>query len=111
MPGIGGRLKGQRDAEPGGREDKERRAGMANGTALLVIDVQVAMFDGDPPHQHDEVLANIRSLIDKARAAKTPVIFVQHEHDRYEPMMRDAPGWQIHPAVAPLPGERIIHKK
>jgi len=85
---------------------------MANGKALLVIDVQVAMFDGDPLlHRHEEVLGNIRSVIDRARAARTPVIYVQHEHATYAPMMRDTPGWQIHPAVAPLPGERIITKK
>jgi nicotinamidase-related amidase len=85
---------------------------MANGTALLIIDVQVAMFDEDPPpYRHEDVLANIRDVIDKARAARTPVIYVQHDHDTYEPMKHDAPGWQIHPAITPLPGERIIHKK
>jgi nicotinamidase-related amidase len=85
---------------------------MANGTALLVIDVQVAMIEDEtPPYRTAEVLGNIRSVIEKARAAKTPVIFVQHEHATYEPMKRDSPGWQIHPAVAPLPGERIINKK
>jgi nicotinamidase-related amidase len=85
---------------------------MANGTALLVVDVQVAMFDGEPlPFRHEEVLENIRAVIGKARAARTPVIFVQHDHATYEPMKRDMPGWQIHPAVAPLPGERIVNKK
>lgn len=85
---------------------------MANGTALLVIDVQVAMIDDEtPPYRRDEVLGNIRAVIDKARAARTPVIYVQHEHATYEPMKRDSPGWQIHPAIAPVPGERIIHKK
>jgi nicotinamidase-related amidase len=85
---------------------------MANGTALLVIDVQVAMFDEDPPpFRYEEVLGTIRAVIDKARAARTPVIFVQHDHATYEPMKRDMLGWQIHPAVAPLPGERIVNKK
>jgi nicotinamidase-related amidase len=85
---------------------------MASGRALLVIDVQVAMIDDDPPpHRHDEVLANIRAVIDKARAARTPVIYVQHEHATYAPMKRDAPGWQIHPTIAPLPGDRIVYKK
>ncbi|MEA2513561.1 MAG: hypothetical protein QOJ59_3048 [Thermomicrobiales bacterium] len=85
---------------------------MSNGTALLVIDVQVAMFEDDHlPYRHEEVLGSIRAVIEKARAARTPVIYVQHEETTYEPMKRDAPGWQIHPAVAPLPGERTINKK
>jgi nicotinamidase-related amidase len=85
---------------------------MANGTALLVIDVQVAMIDDDPPpYRPAETLGAIRSVIDKARAAKTPVVYVQHDHATYEPMKHGNPGWHIHPAVAPLRGERIINKK
>jgi nicotinamidase-related amidase len=85
---------------------------MANGTALLVIDVQIAMIEDDPaPFRSAEVLAAIRDVLERARAAKTPVLYVQYEHATYEPMQRDAPGWQIHPAVAPRPGERIVHKK
>jgi nicotinamidase-related amidase len=85
---------------------------MSNGTALLVIDVQKAIIDGeDPAHRRDETLAVISGLIEQARAAKTPVIYVQHEERQYAPMNRGADGWQIHPAVAPLPGERIIQKQ
>jgi nicotinamidase-related amidase len=85
---------------------------MGIGTALLVIDVQNATIDGDDPaYQKDETLATIRGLIEQARAAKTPVIFVQHEAQQYAPMKRGAAGWQIHPAVAPLPGERVVQKR
>jgi len=81
-------------------------------TALLVIDVQVSMFvSEDPPHEGDQVLANIKSLLDGARASDTPVIYVRHEHARYEPMMRGNPGWEIHPAVAPRAGETIVDKR
>src|SRR5688500_1210499 len=81
-------------------------------TALLVIDVQVSMFEPDSyPHEGDQVLANIGSLLDGARSTGTPVIFVRHEHARYEPMMRGNPGWEIHPAIAPRPGETIVDKR
>src|SRR4051812_35396119 len=85
---------------------------MSEKTALLVIDVQVAMFDEQNlPFRHELVLSNIRSVIDKARESETPVIFVQHDHTRYEPMMPGRPGWQIHPSVAPLPGETVVNKQ
>ncbi|MGH2558499.1 MAG: cysteine hydrolase family protein [Thermomicrobiales bacterium] len=85
---------------------------MSNGTALLVIDVQNAIIDGeDPAYRPAETLAVIRGLIEQARAAKTPVIYVQHEDTDYALMKAGADGWQIHPAVAPLPGERIVQKR
>ncbi len=48
---------------------------MTEKTALLVIDVQVAMFaDLDNlPHDGERVVANIRELIDRARAAGVEV--------------------------------------
>ncbi len=85
---------------------------MTDKTALLVIDVQVSMFEPPEfPHQHEDVLSNIKSLIDKARRAGTPVIYVQHDHTTYQPMMRGEPGWRIQPAVAPLPTETVVHKQ
>ena len=45
-------------------------------TALLVIDVQKGVVAG--AHQRDEVIGNISTLVDKARAQDVPVIWVQH---------------------------------
>jgi nicotinamidase-related amidase len=88
-------------------------ANETNGkTALVVIDVQVSMFDPTmPPHEGEQVLANVKTLLDGARATGTPVLFVRHEHARYEPMMRGNPGWELHPGVAPQPGETIVDKR
>ena len=64
---------------------------MADKTALLVIDVQTAMFaEDEKPHEHERLLGNVRSLIDRARAAGSPVIYVRHEHATYPAMMRGA---------------------
>jgi nicotinamidase-related amidase len=88
-----------------------REGTMAGKTALLVIDVQVAMFeDSEQPHDAETMLANVRTLIDGARAAGTPVIYVRHVHNKYEPMMHGNDGWQVHPAVAPAPGDPIFDK-
>jgi nicotinamidase-related amidase len=85
---------------------------MADKTALLVIDVQVAMFaEDEKPHEHERMLGNVRALIDRARSSGSPVIFVRHEHATYPAMMRGAEGWQVHPAVAPEPGEAIVDKQ
>lgn len=85
-------------------------------TALLVIDVQVAIMDGSeegdlPAYHRDQVLARIGELLAKARTAKAPVIYVQHEHATFPPMRAGAPGWHIHPAVTPRPGDPIIDKR
>ena len=45
-------------------------------TALLVIDVQNGVMAGSP--RRDEVIANIASLVDKARNEDVPVVWVQH---------------------------------
>lgn len=77
-------------------------------TALLIIDVQVALMDG--AWRADEVLANIAALLVRARAAGAPVVFLQHNHRSFKPMMRGEPGWANHPRVAPWPGDLIIEK-
>lgn len=86
-----------------------------DGTALLVIDVQVAVISAvegqAAAHQEQETLAKIDELIGKARDAGAPVVYVQHEAARWPPMRPGADGWQIHPAVAPRPGEPIVRKR
>ena len=86
-----------------------------NGTALLVVDVQVAIVsgvEGEPPaYQEQQTLTRIAELLENARAAGAPVVYVQHEHPRWPPLRPGAAGWQVHPAVAPRPGEVIIHKR
>ena len=48
-------------------------------TALLVIDVQNGVVAGT--HNRDGVIANINTVVDKARAEDAPVIWVQHSGD------------------------------
>jgi nicotinamidase-related amidase len=77
-------------------------------TALIVIDVQSALIA--IADRGSEVLAAIDRLVERARAAGTPIIYLQHSHSTYQPMMKGAPGWLIHPNVAPKPGEVVIEK-
>jgi nicotinamidase-related amidase len=79
-------------------------------TALLMIDIQQAMFGPDEIcHQPERILANAGGLLARARAAGTPVYFVQHCEAEGGFVPRSA-GWQIHPKVAPRPGEPITEK-
>jgi nicotinamidase-related amidase len=92
--------------EPAGRDDTLSRM---TQTALLVIDVQNAVV-AEGAQRESEVLAAIADLTQRARAAGTPVIYVQHNEPPYPAMRLGADGWQVHPAVAPLPGELRIDK-
>jgi nicotinamidase-related amidase len=74
-------------------------------TALLVIDVQNGTVDG--AHGRDGVIANINTLIDKARAADVPVVWVQHSDDNIK---RDTEGWQYVPELVRRDTEPLVHK-
>jgi nicotinamidase-related amidase len=74
-------------------------------TALLVVDVQQGAVDGN--HQRDEVVANIGSLVEKARREQVPVIWVQHS-DEY--LARGSDEWRIVPELAPGEEEPLVEK-
>lgn len=84
---------------------------MQNDIALLIIDVQLAMFDeSDPVYQGERLLATIGDLATRARAAGVPVIYVQHCAGAGDSLHPGAPGWPIHPAIAPVGDELVVHK-
>lgn len=74
-------------------------------TALVVIDVQNDVVAR--AHERDRVVANISSLVHKARAEAVPVAWVQHNDDG---LPRGSDGWQLVPELAPADGEPIVHK-
>src|SRR5215475_698691 len=80
-------------------------------TALLVIDVQVGIIDHFLSYNKDQVLANINDLLTKARAARVPVIYLQHDGGKGDPLEAHTAGWTIHQRVAPVEGEPIVEKR
>ncbi len=63
--------------------------------ALLVIDVQTLLFEGDkPPFDADAVITRINTLTHTARENGTSVIFIQHEQPDTA-IARETPGWQL----------------
>ena len=75
-------------------------------TALVVIDVQNDVVANT--HQRDEVIANINTLINKARAQQVPVIWVQHADDN---IIQGSDGWQYVPELRRLESEPLVHKQ
>lgn len=76
------------------------------GTALVVIDVQNGVVA--KAHDRDAVVANIRALVDKARAEGTPVVWVQHSSDE---MPIGSQGWEYVSELVPAAGEPIVAKR
>jgi nicotinamidase-related amidase len=85
---------------------------LTQNTALLVIDVQVGMYrESNPVARGEELLATLRSLIARARNAGVPVIYVRHSGAKGGSLEEGTPGNEVHPGVAPLPGDIVIRKK
>lgn len=74
-------------------------------TALLVIDVQNGVVEG--AHDRDGVIANINTLVDKARAQDVPVVWVQHSDDQ---LKRDSESWQYVAELVRGAAEPLVHK-
>jgi nicotinamidase-related amidase len=75
-------------------------------TALLVVDVQNGVVGG--AHERDAVVANVGSLVEKARRERVPVVWVQHSD---EELTKGSDDWQIVPELSPATTEQLIEKK
>jgi nicotinamidase-related amidase len=74
-------------------------------TALLVVDVQNGVVEG--AHERDTVVANVASLVERARQERVPVVWVQHSDDG---LVRGSDEWGIVPELAPREAEPLVEK-
>lgn len=74
-------------------------------TALLVIDVQNGVMASSI--KSDDVIANINTLVDKARAEDVPVVWVQHSDDN---LQRGSDAWKHVPELEHHESEPVVHK-
>ena len=65
-------------------------------TALLVIDVQNGVVG--EAYERDTVVANVGSVVEKARAEEVPVVWVQHSSDN---LAQGSEQWEIVPELSP----------
>ena len=75
-------------------------------TALLVVDVQNDVVGG--AHDRDGTVANIATLVDRARSSGVPVVWVQHSADA---MPIGSDGWQFVPELKQEESEPVVHKR
>jgi nicotinamidase-related amidase len=75
-------------------------------SALLVVDVQNGVVAN--AINRDAVIANISTLIGKARAAQVPVIWVQHSDDE---LPENSDGWRYVPELRRQESEALVHKR
>jgi nicotinamidase-related amidase len=74
-------------------------------TALLVVDVQNCVVEEG--HERDAVVANVGSLVEKARREQVPVVWVQHSSEQ---IVRGSDRWRIVPELEPDEAEPLVEK-
>ena len=74
-------------------------------TALLVVDVQNGVVEG--AHERDAVVANVGTLVEKARKERVPVVWVQHSDEQ---LAKGSDDWQIVPELKPADAEPRVDK-
>ncbi len=74
-------------------------------TALLIVDVQTGVVEG--AHRRDAVVANVGTLVERARRERVPLVWVQHSDEQ---LVRGSDEWRIVPELAPRDAEPVVEK-
>jgi len=74
-------------------------------SALLIVDMQNAVVER--AHQREAVVANILSLVEKARRERIPIVWVQHSSEQ---LKSGSDAWRIVPELIPHKDEPLIGK-
>lgn len=82
--------------------------------ALIIIDIQNDYFENGTMTlvSSNEACENAKLILDRFRAEKFPVIYIQHLATRPDAIffLPNTEGAKIHKAITPLKGEKIIEK-
>jgi nicotinamidase-related amidase len=82
--------------------------------ALLLVDIQIDYFPGGAMELagSPEAALQAGALLQAFRRTARPVVHIQHVATRPGAtfFLPDTPGVEIHPGVAPLPGEAVFQK-
>ena len=87
-------------------------------TALVIIDVQNAVMNRQLPPERQRLVdaaqtamvLYLQGVLEQARAAGVPVVFVQHNDPPGEALANGSPGWRIRAEIAPHAGEATVQK-
>jgi len=74
-------------------------------TALLIVDAQNGALER--AHERDLIVANVGSLVERARRQGVPVIWVQHSDEH---VARESRAWRIVTELTPAEAEPLVEK-
>ena len=77
---------------------------------LLIVDVQNAMIEANPVNKI-RFLEVESLLLEEARKAAVPVIFIQHNGPPGSPLQAGRESWKIYKLLKPLNSEIVLEKK
>ena len=89
------------------QDNKSSKPPVQAKSALLVVDAQVGVLSS--VWESERVIGNLVKLVDRARSAGVPVIWVQHSDD--DELKYGSQGWRLAPSFVPGNKETVIHKK
>ena len=79
-------------------------------TALLVIDVQKALFTRpEPVYQASQMMEIVNSLISRAQLFGVRLVYIQHSNKSI--LKKGSDGWQLHPGLRPTARDLMIEKE
>lgn len=82
----------------------------SNQTALLVIDVQRALFTRpEPVYQASQMMETINALISRAQLFGVRLVYIQHSNKSI--LKKGSDGWQLHPGLHPTARDLMIEKE
>lgn len=80
-------------------------------TAILVIDLQNGMLDDEEAvFRKDDLIRNVKMILDAARKRKYPVIMIQHSGKKGDTLEPGTKGWAIYDTFLSKDSETVIHK-
>ena len=78
--------------------------------ALIVVDMQVGLLNGEPKHDLRGVIERINRLAAKVRERSGMVIFVQHCSGAEDDFVPGTPGWALLPELDRAAADIVIRK-
>jgi nicotinamidase-related amidase len=78
--------------------------------ALLVVDMQIGLFEGNPPrYDADGVIQRINQVARTVRSTSGIVVFIQHEDN--DSFRRGTRAWEILPTLEREDSDLLVHKR
>lgn len=74
----------------------------------MVVDLQRGVLADDGTWDPDGVVSRVAGLVDRARAADVPVVWVQHNSDE---LVAGEEAWRLAEGLSPADGEPVVQKR